>query len=88
MSSITVRNLPEGVKEGLVVRAKEAGESLEGFLRRLLETEAAKEPADARRLQVREVLRRIDALPPLPPGEKDAPELSDEFAASDVPAIP
>ena len=89
MSSITVRNIPESVKAALVRRAEESGESLEAFLRRVLERESGKEPApDQMKLRFRAILKRIGDLPPLEPGQKDAPELSEEFSRNDTPAVP
>ena len=89
MSSITVRNIPESVKAALVRRAEASGESLEAFLRRLLENESAKDPApDQWKVRFRAILKRIGDLPPLEPGQKDAPELSEEFSRNDTPAVP
>jgi len=89
MSSITIRNIPEPVKDGLVRRAKASGESLEAFLRRLLEREARNRyDRDALRRKFDAILERIDNLPPLKPGEKDAWELTEEFSKNDSPALP
>lgn len=89
MSSITVRNIPESVKAALVRRAEETGESLEAFLRRILEIESSKDPApDQWKLRFRAILKRIEELPPLEPGQKDAWELSEEFSRNDTPAVP
>jgi len=88
MSSITVRNVPERVKDGLVRRAKASGESLEAFLRRLLEREAkSRYDQDELRRKFDAILERIDNSPPLKPGEKDAWELTEEFSKTDSPAL-
>jgi plasmid stability protein len=82
MSSVTVRNLPEGVKENLALRAKQAGESLEGFLRRLLQTEAAKTDAtEDWPSRIRRLVEEAKSLPPLKPGEKDFWEIIEENRA-------
>ncbi len=89
MSSITVRNIPEGVKAALVKKARRSGESLEAFLRRLLEREAENRfERDELRRKFDAILERIDNLPPLKPGEKDAWELTEEFSKNDSPALP
>ncbi len=89
MSSITVRNIPENVKAVLARRAEETGESLEAYLRRILEMESSKDPApDQARLRFRAILKKIEELPPLEPGQKDAWELSEEFSRNDTPAVP
>lgn len=89
MSSITVRNIPESVKAALARRAEETGESLEAYLRRILEMESSKDPApDQAKLRFRAILKRIEELPPLEPGQKDAWELSEEFSRNDTPAVP
>lgn len=89
MSSITVRNIPESVKAALVRRAEETGESLEAFLRRVLELESSKDPEpDQFKLRFRAILKRFEALPPLEPGQKDAWELSEEFGRNDTLAVP
>lgn len=89
MASITVRNVPEAVKEGLVRRAKATGESLEAFLRRVLEAEAnSSDDTEELRREFGAILDRIDQLPPLPPGEKDAWELTEELGKLDSPALP
>lgn len=89
MSSITVRNIPESVKAALARRAEESGESLEAFLRRVLELESSKDPApDQFRLRFRAILKKLAELPSLEPGEKDAWELTEEFSRHDTPAIP
>ncbi|MFZ5619352.1 MAG: FitA-like ribbon-helix-helix domain-containing protein [Pseudomonadota bacterium] len=88
MSSITVRNIPESVKAALARRAEETGESLEAYLRRILEMESSKDPApDQAKLRFRAILKRIEELPPLEPGQKDAWELSEEFSRNDTPAV-
>ena len=43
MASITIRDLPESVKEELRVRAAKAGISLEGYARQILQTASATE---------------------------------------------
>ena len=86
MSSITVRNIPESVKAALARRAEESGESLEAFLRRLLQAEASSAPAKADWKEfIAGIRARVDALPPLEPGEMDAWEHSEEFARRDPP---
>lgn len=89
MSSITVRNMPERGKNGLDRRARATGESLEAFLRRLLEAEAGREEnlKDIER-QFAAILDRVDRLPPLTKGQKGAWELTEEFSARDLPAAP
>lgn len=89
MSSITIRNIPESVKAALVRRAEETGESLEAFLRRVLETESSRDPApDQMKMRFRSILKRIDQLPPLEPGQRDAWELSEDLSRNDTPAAP
>ncbi len=48
MSSITIRNLPAGVKENLARRAKEGGESLEAYVRRMLDAATTESPKSNR----------------------------------------
>lgn len=86
MSSITVRNIPESVKAALVRRAEESGESLEAFLRRVLQTEAANVAAKPDWTEfVAGIRARAEALPPLEPGDIDAWEHSEELARRDTP---
>lgn len=89
MTSITVRNVPDRVKASLAQRAKSSGESLEAFLRRLLEREASQpDPTDDMKDRLTAILARADRMPPLAPGQKDAWQLSEELSLSDAPAMP
>lgn len=81
MSSITVRNIPESVKAALVRRAEEQGESLEAFLRRLLQAEATQ--ATVRpdwKDFVASIRARVEALPPAEAGDPDAIGHREEMA--------
>ncbi len=86
MSSITVRNIPESVKAALARRAEETGESLEAFLRRILQAEATTVSAKPNWKEfVAGIRTRVESLPPLEPGDIDAWEHSEEFARRDTP---
>lgn len=84
MSSITVRNLSDDVKAALKKRAKASGESLEAFLRRILQAEAAK-PVRGEKdwaALIDEIREQVKALPPLKPGEKELQEIIEERRAA------
>ena len=87
MASITVRKIPENVKDSLAQRAKAAGESLESYLRRLLAAEASRNSAQGvQEAKFDQVLSRFRNLPP---GKTDEPTLSDlieENRSRDQPA--
>lgn len=71
MSSITVRNLPEGVKSKLAMRARASGESLEALVRGILQKEAGEANGEAWGDLVRRLAEEARALPPSEPAEFD-----------------
>lgn len=71
MSSITIRNLPEGVKENLANRARATGESLEALARGILTKEAGGATDESWAELVRRLAEEAAALPPSEPAEFD-----------------
>lgn len=71
MSSITVRNIPERVKDGLVRRAKASGESLEALVRSILAKEAGFEKKEPWRDLVDRLADEARSLPPSDPEKFD-----------------
>lgn len=75
-TSITIRNLPPGLKERLRIRAAEHGHSMEGEARRILETALKGSRAPSRNLYERirarfAPLGGVDlALPPREPARE------------------
>ena len=58
MTSIYVRDISEGTLTTLKVRAARAGQSLQGYIRQLLETEATVLPPDEAADQARSIAAR------------------------------
>ncbi|MEM8987182.1 MAG: hypothetical protein AAGC95_10700 [Pseudomonadota bacterium] len=86
MASITIRDITDDVKAKLVERAKASGESLEGFLRRILSVEAAKaQPAQDSAARFDELMEMAKKIPPPEPGEKDFHEYIEDLRARDKP---
>jgi plasmid stability protein len=67
MATLTIRNVPEDVKQALRVKAAESGRSLEEALRQLL-SDQAKDPMEhASRIDAKEIMRRAAELESDPP---------------------
>ncbi len=71
MSSITIRNLPEGVKESLANRARATGESLESLAREILTKEAGGTTDETWSDLVFRLAKEAAALPSSDPAEFD-----------------
>jgi phosphopantothenoylcysteine decarboxylase / phosphopantothenate---cysteine ligase len=67
VATLTIRNVPENVKQALRVRAAQEGQSLEQALRQLLSEEAADTQVPSSRIGAEEIMRRASKL------EADAP---------------
>lgn len=61
MATLTIRNVPDGVKETLQVKAAQSGHSLEDTLRQML-VEQAGQQAAASRIDAEEIMRRVRDL--------------------------
>ena len=62
MATLTIRNVPDDVKQTLRVKAAQKGHSLEETLRQLLSDEAAGPAATSSRIDADEVMRRAAEL--------------------------
>jgi plasmid stability protein len=62
MATLTIRNVPEDVKQALRVKAAEKGRSLEQALRQLLSEEAGSPSQPASRIDANEIMRRAAEL--------------------------
>ncbi len=62
MATLTIRNVPEDVKQALRVKAAQNGNSLEETLRRLLSDVVADQHAPASRISAEEIMRRAVEL--------------------------
>lgn len=62
MATLTIRNVPEDVKQALRVKAAQSGNSLEETLRQLLAEEVADQQAPASRISAEEIMRRAADL--------------------------
>lgn len=62
MATLTIRNIPDRVKQTLRVRAAESGHSLEESLRQLLVAEASGPDRIASRIDAEEIMRRAAML--------------------------
>lgn len=62
MATLTIRNVPEDVKQALRVKAAQNGNSLEEALRQLLAEEVAGRQARASRISAEEIMRRAAEL--------------------------
>ena len=62
MATLTIRNVPEGVKQALRVKAAESGRSLEEALRQLLSQQAGDPYPLASRIDANEIMRRAAEL--------------------------
>jgi plasmid stability protein len=62
MATLTIRNVPEDVKQALRVRAAESGRSLEEALRQLLSEQASGPDRQASRIDASEIMRRAAEL--------------------------
>jgi plasmid stability protein len=68
MATLTIRNVPDDVKQILRVKAAQDGRSLEDALRRLVAEEAAGSSRHASNIDANEIMRRAAEL------EADAPK--------------
>ena len=62
MATLTIRNVPEDVKQALRVKAAESGRSLEEALRQLLSEQASGLSQPASRIDADEIMRRAAEL--------------------------
>lgn len=62
MATLTIRNVPEDVKQTLRVKAAQKGHSLEEALRQLVSNEAAGPLLAASRIDADEIMRRAAEL--------------------------
>ncbi|GAA4127002.1 hypothetical protein ACFFTN_02975 [Aminobacter aganoensis] len=62
MATLTIRNVPEDVKQALRVKAAQNGNSLEEALRQILADEVAAPHAAASRINAEEIMRRAAEL--------------------------
>ncbi|MBT1158244.1 plasmid stabilization protein [Aminobacter anthyllidis] len=62
MATLTIRNVPEDVKQALRVKAAQNGNSLEEALRQILSGEVAAEQTLASRIGADEIMRRAAEL--------------------------
>ena len=62
MATLTIRNVPEDVKQALRVKAAESGRSLEEALRQLLSEQASDSGQPASRIDADEIMRRAAEL--------------------------
>ena len=62
MATLTIRNVPEDVKQALRVKAAESGRSLEEALRQLLSEQASDLGQPASRIDADEIMRRAADL--------------------------
>lgn len=62
MATLTIRNVPDDVKQALRVKAAQGGHSLEEALRQLLADKAAGVETLASRIDAEEIMRRAEEL--------------------------
>ncbi|MEO5325939.1 hypothetical protein PV773_21735 [Mesorhizobium sp. CC13] len=62
MATLTIRNVPDHVKQALRVKAAQNGNSLEEALRQMLSVEVAAQHAPASRISADEIMRRAAEL--------------------------
>jgi plasmid stability protein len=62
MATLTIRNVPESVKQALRVKAAESGRSLEEALRQLLSEQANGTGQPASHIDANEIMRRAAEL--------------------------
>jgi plasmid stability protein len=62
MATLTIRNIPDGIKHALRVKAAQKGRSLEEDLRRILADEVADPTIPASRISAEEIMRRAADL--------------------------
>lgn len=62
MATLTIRNVPDGVKQALRVKAAHRGHSLEEALRQILADEVAGPAPTASRIDADEIMRRAAEL--------------------------
>ncbi|PWK70741.1 plasmid stabilization protein [Aminobacter sp. AP02] len=67
MATLTIRNVPEDVKQALRVKAAQNGNSLEEALRQILSDEVAARDVPASRISADEIMRRAAELASDPP---------------------
>lgn len=62
MATLTIRNMPEGVKQALRVKAAKSGRSLEESLRQLLSDQVVAPDQPASLIDAEEIMRRAADL--------------------------
>lgn len=62
MATLTIRNVPDDIKQALRVKAAQKGRSLEEALRQILADEVAGSPPFPSRIDAEEIMRRAAEL--------------------------
>jgi plasmid stability protein len=62
MATLTIRNVPDGIKQALRVKAAQKGRSLEEDLRQILADEVADPTIPTSRIDAEEIMRRATEL--------------------------
>lgn len=62
MATLTIRNVPEDVKQALRVKAAQNGNSLEEALRQILSDQVGAQDVPASRISAEEIMRRAGEL--------------------------